>query len=95
MQEKINQYDKKGYRTGFWREKYPYTVDDTTEHSYYEGNYINYEGNYINGKKDGEWTCVYKGVKVFVFTYKNDLQDGLLSFYDKNGEINKQSLQIR
>lgn len=88
MQEKINQYDKKGYRTGFWREKYPYTVDDSPEQSYYAG-------NYINGKKDGEWTCVYKGVKVFVFTYKNDLQDGLLSFYDKNGEINKQSLQIR
>lgn len=84
MQEKINQYDENGFRTGYWKEPFPYTA----EHSYHSG-------NYINGKKNGEWTCVYRGVKVFVFNYKNDFQDGLLSFYDKNGEINKQTLQIR
>ena len=80
MQSKLNQYDTKGDKTGYWEE-------------YYDNGKLDSKGNYKDDEEDGYWEYYNEnGGLIYKGSYKNGKEDGYWNFFYDNGQLESNAL---
>lgn len=82
-------YDEKGVLKK--ETQYINGIKNGIEKWYYTDGSLLSEASYKNGLKEGKYTMYLGGKKFIVSYFSNDLNDGLLSIFDKNGNITSQT----
>jgi antitoxin component YwqK of YwqJK toxin-antitoxin module len=96
---RINQYDYKGNKQGYWEEYFPNNQlnykgsfkngeRDGIWEKYFDNGQIGFKGSYNNGDRDGIWEEYWSNGKLwYKGSYKNGEKDGLWEWYYTNGQL--------
>lgn len=103
----VGSYNKTGRKNGVWKWYYrsgelnrEVSYKNGTHHGYFrkywDNGTIYEEGSHVNSKRDGEWKIYqrYNNKIDFIVNYKKNIPIGISTFYDINGNIDREILFI-